>query len=292
MVQSKFSYRILTTLFVTFDFLILLFTGVVLYVVPPGRVANWINWELFGLEKGQWSAVHTLSALLFLIVSCIHIAYNWKPLMNYFYKKASGVHRVREMGLAMIICGIFVYSGISSSKPLSYVLEWGEKFKNSWVEEKLSEQSRGQPQHQSLVSTVEKLELDLAFVVEKLRLEGFQIQSEEDTLEEIANENGVSPKQLFALIEPPTAENQVQTSSTPGQSVEESLSGKGYGRKTMRDLSTELGKPLEAMLTKAEQQGVSTDGDALVKDLAEKLGITPLEFVNSLLSKESNSASQ
>jgi len=43
MTQSRFSYRVLTSFFVTFDFLILLVTGVVLYVVPPGRVANWTN---------------------------------------------------------------------------------------------------------------------------------------------------------------------------------------------------------------------------------------------------------
>jgi len=43
MTQSRFSYQVLTSFFVTFDFLILLVTGVVLYVVPHGRVANWTN---------------------------------------------------------------------------------------------------------------------------------------------------------------------------------------------------------------------------------------------------------
>ena len=51
MIQLRFSYQVLTSFFVTFDFLILLVTGVVLYVVPHGMVANWINWELMGLSK-------------------------------------------------------------------------------------------------------------------------------------------------------------------------------------------------------------------------------------------------
>ena len=87
MTQSRFSYRVLNSFFVTFDFLILLVTGVVLYVVPPGRVANWTNLELMGLTKDQWTSVHLLSALLFLLVSILHLIFNWKPFKHYFYPK-------------------------------------------------------------------------------------------------------------------------------------------------------------------------------------------------------------
>ena len=58
MTQSRFSYRVLTSFFVTFYFLILLVTGVELYVVPHGRVANWINSELIASKNvyaSQWS---------------------------------------------------------------------------------------------------------------------------------------------------------------------------------------------------------------------------------------------
>ena len=89
MTQSRFSYRVLTSFFVTFDFLILLVTGVVLYVVPHGRVANWINWELMGLSKDQWTSVHILSALLFLLVSILHLIFNWKPFKHYFFNTNS-----------------------------------------------------------------------------------------------------------------------------------------------------------------------------------------------------------
>ena len=82
MTQSRFSYRVLTSFFVTFDFLLLLVTGVVLYVVPPGSVANWTNWELMGLSKDQWTSAHILSALLFLLVSILHLIFNWKPFKH------------------------------------------------------------------------------------------------------------------------------------------------------------------------------------------------------------------
>ena len=136
MTQSRFSYRVLTSFFVTFDFLILFITGVVLFVVPHGRVANWINWELMGLSKDQWTSVHILSALLFLLVSILHLIFNWKPFKHYFYHKFQGVNRLRELSLALLISGFFFYSGVSSVKPLAYVLDWGESLKESWVESK------------------------------------------------------------------------------------------------------------------------------------------------------------
>ena len=119
MTQSRFSYRVLNSFFVTFDLLILLVTGVVLYVVPHGRVAYWTNWELMGLSKDQWTSVHILSALLFLLVSILHLIFNWKPFKHYFYHKLQGVHRLRELSLALLISGFFFYSGVSSVKPLA-----------------------------------------------------------------------------------------------------------------------------------------------------------------------------
>ena len=89
-----------------------------------------------GLSKDQWTSVHILSALLFLLVSILHLIFNWKPFKHYFYHKLQGVHRLRELSLALLISGFFFYSGVSSVKPLAYVLDWGESLKESWVESK------------------------------------------------------------------------------------------------------------------------------------------------------------
>ena len=194
MTQSRFSYRVLTSFFVTFDFLILLVTGVVLYVVPHGRVANWTNWELMGLSKDQWTSVHILSALLFLLVSILHLIFNWKPFKHYFYHKLQGVHRLRELSLALLISGFFFYSGVSSVKPLAYVLDWEESLKESWVDQQTNDQSRGQPQMQSLAVISTRLNLEPGKVQGALRTAGFSIPSLDSSLENIASENQISPK--------------------------------------------------------------------------------------------------
>lgn len=48
MANSGKSWRSFTALVVTWAFLILMVTGLVLYIVPHGRVAYWVHWSLAG----------------------------------------------------------------------------------------------------------------------------------------------------------------------------------------------------------------------------------------------------
>ena len=54
-------------------FLMLILSGTMLYVSPPGRVAHWTGWTLLGGSKEQWGAVHSLMALVFLIGGLFHL---------------------------------------------------------------------------------------------------------------------------------------------------------------------------------------------------------------------------
>jgi len=69
----------ITSLSLGFSFLIMTYTGLMLFIVPHGRVAYWSDWHLFGLSKSQYGVLHTISIVSFLIFSTLHIYYNWKP---------------------------------------------------------------------------------------------------------------------------------------------------------------------------------------------------------------------
>ncbi len=45
-----------------------------LFVSPPGRVANWTNWSLVGLTKHQWGGLHIWFSTVFLFVAIVHEA--------------------------------------------------------------------------------------------------------------------------------------------------------------------------------------------------------------------------
>ena len=41
----------ITSLTIMLAFLVMVLTGIVLYIVPQGRVAYWADWRLLGLSK-------------------------------------------------------------------------------------------------------------------------------------------------------------------------------------------------------------------------------------------------
>ena len=45
------SLKKITSLTMLLTMFTMTFTGIILFITPPGRVANWANWELFGISK-------------------------------------------------------------------------------------------------------------------------------------------------------------------------------------------------------------------------------------------------
>jgi len=79
-----FQWRALISVLVALCFLMLAVTGMVLFISPPGRVANWTNWSVLGLRKSEWGGIHIWFGLLFLMVSVWHLVLDWRPMLNNF----------------------------------------------------------------------------------------------------------------------------------------------------------------------------------------------------------------
>jgi hypothetical protein len=56
--SAGFQWRALTSVLMTLGFVLLAASGIVLFLSPPGRVANWTNWTILGLRKSDWGGVH------------------------------------------------------------------------------------------------------------------------------------------------------------------------------------------------------------------------------------------
>jgi len=87
MLKNKQSTRSLIAFIVTWAFGILMITGLVLYVIPQGRVAFWTHWSLLGLSKEQWGDVHMMFGGVFIIAAIVHLYYNWKPFKKFFAER-------------------------------------------------------------------------------------------------------------------------------------------------------------------------------------------------------------
>jgi hypothetical protein len=126
--------RALTSLCSLVSFFLLVFTGMILYTEPHGRVAYWMKWHFFGLEKEQWGNIHLFAGLLFIVAGGFHLFYNWQPLIRYLSDKIeTGLRYQREPIISSLIFIRILASGIWSLPPLVYVADLGEAIKSAWV---------------------------------------------------------------------------------------------------------------------------------------------------------------
>ncbi len=201
MAAKRINARKLTSQFLIFGFLIMAITGLVLFVVPVGRNARWINWTLIGLDKADWEHLHLLASLLFISAGIFHISFNWKPIINYFKSKISeGLQARRELAIAIVVTAFVVVSGLFELPPLRYILELNGMAQDAWITEKEYKPPFGRAERFSLGDFTHMERIDLSAALEKLRAKGITVNDTSETLRDIASSNHTTPMELYKII--------------------------------------------------------------------------------------------
>jgi hypothetical protein len=218
--RERLHWRGLTSLIVTLAFLVLATTGVIMYISPQGRVVNWTGWNVLGLSKQQWIAVHTTMALLFVIASCFHVYFNWQALVRYFVLKRR-LHLKREMVGAVAVVTVVFAGTVFEIPPFSSIIalnghakgHWEHQvggwtagsrlrdstltdFKESTVSETVFQKDFAGPGIQSLCES-NNLPLEKALGV--LQQQGFTAKAQ-STLKALAEQKGMTPAEVRDLL--------------------------------------------------------------------------------------------
>lgn len=192
--------RRVTSLTMLLAFVLMALTGIVLYIVPEGRVAYWSDWRLLGLSKTRWGDLHVTMGLLMLLSGSLHIWFNWRPIVNYL-KNRSRELRVftREFnGAFLVTVAILLLTGFGLP-PLSWVLAASESIKGH-AAETYGEPPYGHAERSSLKVLARRMGHDLERSLAKLKAAGVAVNGPEDRILEIARRNGMSPQEVYAVI--------------------------------------------------------------------------------------------
>ncbi len=135
--KKKFFWKSFVSFSLGWSFLVIFLSGIVLYIAPPGRVANWTDWTLFGFSKSGWQAMHTIFSYTFVILSIFHLfTLNWKAFWSYIVtKKAKGINKLKELLLSFTLV-ILVFAGTYFNlQPFKAVMDLSEWATESWEKE-------------------------------------------------------------------------------------------------------------------------------------------------------------
>ena len=258
-----------------FSFILILVSSAILYIAPEGRVAYWGNWQALMLTKTQWTNLHLTGGVMFALLSLWHIVFNWKVLIAHI------VHTTKELGrmpvalLVALAVNWLVYAGtITNIQPMKQIIVWKEDIKSYQAK------VNGTPPfpHAEL-SSVEKFCNLLDWDVEKtlqglatLKLAG--TLTSDSVILDIANENNMTPQQLYSALQPLVA-NDVFLLLPPSPP-------EGTGKKTIGMLSEEYNLPAEIILARLQKVGIAASLGQTIRDVATKNNITPQEVYQAI----------
>ena len=276
---KPFRWKAFISLYIVFSFLVLALSGLVLYVAPPGRIANWSIWRLVLLSKAQWQAVHTIFAFLFIVAASFHLYFNWKVLLAYLRSKLhEGLHMKREVGAASAAGVLLLALTIGGVPPFSSVMEAGDDIKNAWAAP-----SSEPPIPHAEDLTVQKLAETAKVPVEQARQNllqhGVTMERADMTVKEIAASNQLSPEQVYQRMYADSARPVV----AQGQ-------GGGWGRRTVQDICTQYSVSSVTGIERLKAAGFSATASTPLKDLALGSGRTPSDIAQIIVGTAAKTA--
>jgi hypothetical protein len=268
-----FQWRALTSVLMTLGFAMLALSGVMLFLSPPGRVANWTNWTLLGLRKSEWGGIHIWFGTLFLVMTALHVYFNWRPLVSYF--KSRMTRRVgfrREWAYAAVVT-VVVFGGTKAGiPPFSTLLAWNEEVKESW---EVAEQRAPIPHAEllSLAALAEKGGVALSEAQRRLADRGIPDAAGDRIVQAIADDAKLPAREIYEII---------TRADSSASRHGEGKAGGGLGWKTLAQFCTEEGLTLATVRARLEAKGITFTETMTLRDIAKANGQVPYELVEWL----------
>jgi hypothetical protein len=282
--NNKFNWRGFTSIVTGLSFIGMSITGIVLFVVPPGRIANWTGWRMWGLTKHQWIGVHIWFSVLFMAAAIYHTYLNWRVLLNYFKDKISKSYALRwEWISALSLCVLIGVATLADIKPFSSLLDWNEAIKHSW-----DEPNRRAPIPHAELLTLGQLaeqveQIDVETMIANLKAKGIVVESYESVVGQLAKAHNISPIELYDIaIGAETwrggrgrgghgGAGQGQRGQEKGPAIQRA------GQMTLRQYCTQTGLDLGKSIEKLQKAGLSATAEMTIREIADSKGLHPSE---------------
>lgn len=260
--RKRFSWKPFTSFLILCAFLVILLSGLVLYIAPPGRIANWTHWMLGPLDKEQWQAMHTVFALVFVAAAVLHLVFNWRVLLAYLKTRLhTGTSDRREFAAASLVAVAVLGLTLADVPPFSTVMAVGEWAKNSWAGSE-TEPPVPHAEGLTLAQLSDTTEQPLDQLLSTLERAGVKGATAEVTVGALASQNSLTPQQLFVRS---------RTATTPLPVNVEA----GLGRKSVQQVCEELGLDPAEGLRRLQAAGLEAKAEDTMKELASNHGRTP-----------------
>lgn len=293
---KQFSWRAFFSVLMALSFIGMTFTGVILFVVPPGRIANWTGWTLLALTKHQWIGLHDWFSIIFVVASAFHVYLNWNLFVSYFKNKISKAFAFRaEWVLALVICAAVFLGTLGDVKPFSSLLAWSESIKHNWE----SPQRSAPIPHAELLTLTELAEqvrgVDIETMLTNLKAWGIEVEYANVVLGELADLYNITPVQLYNIALGQRVGRrgqgghgagglsggtcQYEDARTGGNTgYGQSGFGRGLGQLTLKEYCGEISLDVDTAVKKLRDAGYNARPEMTIRGIADTAGVHPSQI--------------
>lgn len=203
---SYVSLRKVTSLTALLSFAALLLSSVVVYLAPRGQGSG--RWGALGLDKHEWSALHTNLGLLFVIAGIVHIVLNFKPIVCYLRNRRKQLRVLTlNFNLSLLLTVWVVAGSVLDWPPFDFIREFKDGLSGrSARHEAVDAAGESMPEKPPLLYsrwTVKKLcqtyGLQPGRTVRELRRFGIEAGPEE-TIRAVAEANDMHPSSVYDAV--------------------------------------------------------------------------------------------
>ena len=266
-VQKKLNWRAFISILTGFSFIGIAITGVVLFFVPPGRIANWTGWTFLAISKDSWIALHDWFGIIFMITVVFHLFFNLKPFISYFKNKITKSFSFRaEWLIALVLCVGVSVGTILNTAPFANLMAWNESLKDRWD----TPAEQAPIPHAELLTLTELAQqvsgVDLETMQSNLKSQGYEVESPEVTLGELAESVSKTPLELYQIA--------------VGQSDSAAAGTNRFGQITLKQYCEQNHLNLDDVTQKLKDAGFTVKSDMTMREIADSNGAHPSEVRN------------
>lgn len=180
--------------------LVVAVSGVVRYASPRGREAHWVDWRVWGLDKDQWSSIHMVSGLVFLVLFAVHLVYNWTPMLKYLCLKGKSLrYRGWESAAGVVLTLVLLGLTVADVSPVNALFIQSERLKDAYAAS--IERAPWPHAEEASVETIcNRFEIPLEEALALLKEKGLPVLNSTETLASVGRRHGTSAMNVFRVV--------------------------------------------------------------------------------------------
>jgi hypothetical protein len=186
-------------------------------------------------------------------------------------KTSNGINKQKELFVSIALVIVVFLGTYFNTQPFKAVMDFSEWTTESW--EIIEEQA---PVPHAELLTIRELsgkyiKMSSDSILLLIRGKGLKADSTGQTISKISELNNLTPAKLYSIIFPASHDKSIKT--------ENKIQLQGLGRKTINDISKELGKNVNDVIEVLRKNNISAIPEDKIKIIADRTGKMPTEIM-------------